>query len=153
MSDDKSESFEVESEWSECEIFSADLDEMEDNLQQQNETNPADRQVNIDEILESKKKELRLAQELLKHFGSLAVVMLHRSTRYGSLFDKDLFKVITKARGCFEDFDRPCFPRSIINFFGSQLLRGVEDSLTILKSRKKGADQDLTSTLPNLTSA
>jgi len=92
--DDKSESFEVESEWSELDFCFADLDDVYEELSQQNEQHPPERQVNIDDVIDAMRRERETAKELIKQFGTVAAVVLYRSSKHGSTFDKDLYRAL-----------------------------------------------------------
>lgn len=65
--DDKSDSFEVESAWSEVDrLFNQDIEDLEDELTLVNEQNPPSRQVNIREIVVKANQEKVIAREIVK---------------------------------------------------------------------------------------
>ena len=67
-------------------------------LERQNRLNEPNRRINVDREVDAKIKQSKMATELGKQFGALAVVLLSRATKFGSEFDHKLFEELQVHR-------------------------------------------------------
>jgi len=74
-----------------------------------------------------------LAKELIRQFGTLAVVILYRSSKYGSLFDFEKFKEIASWQ--FNPASQLFSVKTRINYFVVKLLKAIEDCFAKISSK------------------